>query len=678
MVRISKWIDAIISCHGGRPRRAACPKKAARDRHPGLVHFWLFLCFVATAVPAEAQQCPPSPKLSDRCIDLSKPGVAASKCQGTSCCAGAFNGPLTALVVGNNTYGGLLRPLCNAANDASALTDKLAEQGFSVCCLINATGKHVQKGIDAAKKHMSQMEAGKAHSTRMLVYLAGHGSNQGTQDGPVGGTRFYGAGNYTTTQALCEQSEIVMHDAVNWRKSPGVHPVWVIDACRVQNKDLCAPPGEGPAQEVMAQAPKMRGTRRSLTPTETGGLSEIYSTQPGREAVDTIPGTGTDRPHMSPFMRALLTEIDLSWGRSLDDVFHVVRHQVSQTINQTPFFRHHDSSIHVAQPWRRLGEGDDCSNTKNELAKVVLFSGAQDVECKNLSLKQCLQQSQPSPPGCFAYRFLTSKLASNTQCLAEVKELFGEHFSADRCDQHMTIAALPVRRDVAPNMQVAELRSVAPLSTASPSATRGRFRGISGPAGDDASPPRSKQLNEALSSLGKQDSAEIVAEAVALEKPDEPDSAKSTIAAGQRLQIDCNAIGAVCSDQWVAVKKPAGNAHEIVHLKRTNVRIIPAASETVVIEFEPDKVRPTAASLKQLDEKAARFFNLAAVHIRLTTEATGGINETEAIVAADLRAIEVGRLLRAAGYEKQKITRTTAILAGKAEGRRVIVEFLEQ
>jgi len=78
----------------------------------------------------------------------------------------AVSGRRTALVIGNSAYA--VGPLKNPVNDATAIAQSLADTGFEVILLTNASLRSMEEGVDKFHARLKQGGAG-------LFYYAGHG-----------------------------------------------------------------------------------------------------------------------------------------------------------------------------------------------------------------------------------------------------------------------------------------------------------------------------------------------------------------------------------------------------------------------------------------------------------------------------------------------------------------------
>lgn len=240
----------------------------------------------------------------------------------------AFGETRVALVVGNNQYAP--RPLANPVNDAKAMQKALADLGFEVTLLTDATGVGMQRQIQAFLQGIKP-------DSVAVVYFAGHGVE-------IDGL------NYLIPVDLIAEDEFDVKDkAVNvssllarLEESPARVRLLILDACR-NNPFLYA-------------AKRGLGERGLAAPAEVTGSFVAFSTAAGHVAHDGnpvelqgrasspgVPGAPRKDKQVSAnsvFTAALVKELgNKTPGSTLDQVFNRVRADVADATDkkQVPF-----------------------------------------------------------------------------------------------------------------------------------------------------------------------------------------------------------------------------------------------------------------------------------------------------------------------------------------------------
>lgn len=618
--------------------------------------------------PAGAQTCPELGPTDSVCINLK----TTPEC-GENCCTFLKENRRAALVIGNNDYSGRLKPLCNAGNDARALALKLKGQDFNVCCLLNATTNHINGAIDAAGRHLEDLDAIRPalqpSDTRFLMYFAGHGSHstQTDADGLPLRSLVYGAGNYGSVSDERKNAVPIMTIRDDWRNYSAVHPVMVLDACRspVQfpAEDVAAAPQ--PPQPMFAAATSFNilDALRS----RRGGYVVLYSTRAGSIASDTVTAVSpAGSLSAGRFMKFFSDEID-SWGRPLSHIFRVVEGEVrrdSQSATppdgQSPA-KDDDSPIFDAWPWRAGAAA--CTKAINLIAKRIQEDDGGGSRCTDIPYSECVRNGTPSEDQCLTYKSQVGSLQDDTVCLSRIEQEFSPFFGANasrcagRVAQPKVSARGFTRGEPLPEARVKEV------------AASSRRRPVVGRNMDD---PVTRGIEETIPAFGH-DTVEVTRRTTTRSPVPGTESATDVLERGQKLEVDCTSAMARCSSDVIAVRKPDG---ELTHVLLDDVSAKSTAQASVELVLEPGRNVPTPESLDSLESKGKRFVDNPRAEIRITAEVEKRGDAT-ALAEAERRMGETELLMRAAGFKDQKISREYVELKQGLAASRIYVEFIE-
>ncbi len=203
-----------------------------------------------------------------------------------------------ALVIGNSDYEH--QPLKNPVNDARAMADALAQCGFQVTMLENASKRRMEEAIRTFGAKLTPTSAG-------LFYFAGHGLQ-------VNGTNYL-----VPLAAKIEKESDIEYETVDagrvlaeFANAQTALSVIILDACR-----------DNPF--TAATRSLTRGLAVVRLPKDASGTLVAYATSPGNVARD---GTGKNGLYTEELLRNMLTP-----GLKLEDVFKLTRINVKQRSN---------------------------------------------------------------------------------------------------------------------------------------------------------------------------------------------------------------------------------------------------------------------------------------------------------------------------------------------------------
>jgi hypothetical protein len=218
-----------------------------------------------------------------------------------------------ALVIGNSRYeGGTWLPLANPARDAQAVAQALKSLGFQVvgCGTAGVCLDATREAMESALLEFGRTLRASPGAVA-FVYYAGHGVQaQRRPDTPPENflvpvrsgleEDFQAASKAISVQELLDELAAV-----------GVQTgIVVLDACR----------DNGLKRSTMA------ANTRGLALSEAGGFLIAYSTEPGKVAIDALPGSAIQ---LSPYARRLAEQLVIP-GKSITDVFVDVGAQVAE------------------------------------------------------------------------------------------------------------------------------------------------------------------------------------------------------------------------------------------------------------------------------------------------------------------------------------------------------------
>jgi hypothetical protein len=218
-----------------------------------------------------------------------------------------------ALVIGNGRYeGGTWQPLANPARDAQAVAKALKADGFRIvgCKASGFCLDATREGMESALLEFGR-ELRASPGAIAFVYYAGHGVQaQRTPDAPAENFLVpVHSGLEEDFQAASKA--IPVQQVLDQLAAIGVQTaIVVLDACRDNG----------------LKHPTMGPNVRGLIHSEATGFLIAYSTEPGKVALDSIPGNNVQ---LSPYARRLAEQL-IAPGKSITDVFVDVGAQVAE------------------------------------------------------------------------------------------------------------------------------------------------------------------------------------------------------------------------------------------------------------------------------------------------------------------------------------------------------------
>ena len=208
-----------------------------------------------------------------------------------------------ALVIGNGSY--KISPLKNPRSDAGLMARTLAQTGFEVMTLMDATAGEMRSAIADFGARIKQPDS------VALFYYAGHGVQ-------VDGDNYLIplAATFASTSDVMENAVLLQSVLQTMARSNSRLNIVLLDACR-----------DNPFAKTGWET-SVSGLASVVAP---GGTIIGYATAPGQAAQD---GAGAN----SPYTSALTSEIPRA-GATIDDVFRATRrHVLALTGNtQTPW-----------------------------------------------------------------------------------------------------------------------------------------------------------------------------------------------------------------------------------------------------------------------------------------------------------------------------------------------------
>jgi len=128
---------------------------------------WTIAALLIGTLAASAQGSAPAASGDPNCCDASA---------GT-CAPPSYTGIRVALLIGNDKYGGALKPLANAGHDAQAMARTLAPY-YHYRCVLNADLVTFGREVDAFRHYLADQSATHASESidgRAIFYFSGHG-----------------------------------------------------------------------------------------------------------------------------------------------------------------------------------------------------------------------------------------------------------------------------------------------------------------------------------------------------------------------------------------------------------------------------------------------------------------------------------------------------------------------
>lgn len=197
----------------------------------------------------------------------------------------------SAILFGINEYHDC--PLRNAANDASALSEKLSQLGFDVECCLNVSRESMDRALLAFQSKLEQSSVG-------LFFFAGHGIQcKGENFLATKDTNF-------ADEISCRHTSFPLNDVIDiFEESEVTTKIFILDACR----DNPFVTWRSTASDGLAPVYAPKGTIIA------------FSTSPGQKASDGKNGHGV-------YTEALLAHIATK-NLAIEDMFKRVRNTVS-------------------------------------------------------------------------------------------------------------------------------------------------------------------------------------------------------------------------------------------------------------------------------------------------------------------------------------------------------------
>lgn len=220
-----------------------------------------------------------------------------------------------ALVIGQSGYEHL-SPLPNPANDADAIEELLSGLGFDTTLVSDRNARQLTRALDGFVEDAADADVA-------ILYYAGHGIEAGGEN--------YLIPVDADMSALDAAGERLVPISAWLDRLKATVPVTIVmlDACRDNpfpaDALVRASPEAEPVPMGEAGLAETRGaTRLSAVPTpqETYGTVIAFAAEPGRAALDGVPGAN------SPYTAAVLRHLDAMAGQEFGTVMRMVAEEV--------------------------------------------------------------------------------------------------------------------------------------------------------------------------------------------------------------------------------------------------------------------------------------------------------------------------------------------------------------
>ncbi len=201
---------------------------------------------------------------------------------------------LTALVIGNADYADAGK-LKNPGNDATDISAKLTECGFTVATRLNCSHREMDQALKDFKKALKDSDVG-------LFFFAGHGMQ-------VDGSNYLAAVDTDVSGEIeAKHSSLALNQVIEvMEKAENASSIIILDACR-----------NNPFERAWARSMSSRGLAPVYAPR---GTMVAYATSPGQVASD---GRGRNGAYTAALLEHLATP-----DCSIEGMFKRVRNTLS-------------------------------------------------------------------------------------------------------------------------------------------------------------------------------------------------------------------------------------------------------------------------------------------------------------------------------------------------------------